>query len=56
VPCVTCTRMATACQVNGSWSGVGPGDVQLRSSWNSATVDFSLGLDFSLQNFALQMT
>lgn len=51
----TCTSMATARKVNRSWSGIGLRDVQLCSSLDSAAVDFSLGLNFSLQKFILQM-
>lgn len=51
----TCTSMATTCEVNRSWSGVGLRDVRLCFSLDSAPIDFSLGLNFSLHNFALQM-
>lgn len=45
----TCTNMAITCKVNRSWSG----QVFIFSSLESAAFDFSLGLDFSLHNFAI---
>lgn len=48
----TCTGMAITYKVNRSWSG----QVLSFSSLENAALDFSLGLNCSLQNFAAQMT